>query len=197
MNICVISGSTRPASQSLKIANYLQKRLATTDVTASVLDLSKTLLPLFTDEDAGLWAPAVGEALQHLEEADGCVFVTPEWNGMASVGILNMLHYAEHQLAHKPVLLVGISASRGGSYPVLQLRQMGYKNRHFVLVPEQLVITQCETVLNDDSFAEDASDIYIKKRADYALGVLTTYASALAEVRKSPQVRLDTYPNGM
>lgn len=197
MKLCIISGSTRPESQSLKIAKYLQRRVASIDATASVLDLSSALLPLFTDEDAQLWPAIVGEVLQQLEEADGYVFVTPEWNGMASVGILNMLHYTEHQFAHKPVLLVGISSNRGGSYPVLQLRQMGYKNRHFVLVPEQLVITQCETVMNDDSLADDASDIYIKKRADYALGVLKTYAAALTEVRKSPQVRLDTYPNGM
>lgn len=197
MKLCVISGSTRADSQSAKIAHYLQRRLQSMGSEASVLDLSSKLLPLYTDDEANAQLPVAVDVLQQLEEADGYVFVSPEWNGMASIGILNLLHYAGQQLAHKPVLLVGISASRGGSYPVLQLRQMGYKNRHYVLVPEQLVITQCETVMNDDSFTEDASDIYIKKRADYALGVLTTYAEALAQVRKSPQVSLDTYPNGM
>jgi multimeric flavodoxin WrbA len=197
MKLCVISGSTRADSQSAKIARYLTRRIQSRGNEVSILDLSTELLPLYTDDDVNAQLPVVANVLRQLEETDGYVFVSPEWNGMASIGILNMLHYAGQQLAHKPVLLVGISASRGGSYPVLQLRQMGYKNRHFVLVPEQLVITRCEAVMNDDSFAEDASDIYIKKRADYALGVLTTYAEALAQVRKSPQVRLDTYPNGM
>ena len=116
---------------------------------------------------------------------------------MMSVGLLNLLHYVKHEFAHKPVMLVGVSASRGGSYPLLQMRMMGYKNRHFVILPESLLVTDCKNVFNDNNFDDSAPDLYLKKRADYALNILVKYAESLQSVRQSGIVDFDAYPNGM
>lgn len=197
MNIVVISASTRPNSQSLKIANYLNRRLLELNSVGQVLDLSLIKLPIYDDSDSGDWSGLVNSIKQQLDAADGYIFVSPEWNGMASVGLLNMLHYIDQELAHKPVMLVGVSATRGGSYPLQQLRTMGYKNRHYVILPESLLVTDCKNVFNDDNQESESSDLYMKKRAEYALKVLITYAESLKQVRNSGIIDFDTYPNGM
>ena len=197
MKTCIISGSTRTGSQSTKFANYFKKRIENKQQHAEVIDLSVADLPVFKDIPESEWPQNAHDIKTQLQTADGFVFVTPEWNGMVSVGLLNLFHYLEHELAHKPVLFVGISATRGGSYPVLQLRTLGYKNRRFIPVPEQLIITDCKNVFNDEDFSENAPDIYIKKRAEYALSVLLEYQSALGHVRSSGIIDFETYPNGM
>ena len=116
---------------------------------------------------------------------------------MASVGLINLFHFLSHELAHKPVMLVGVSSGRGGSYPIIQLRELGYKNRHFVIAPESLVVNDCKNVFNDDVFDESAPDLYLKKRADYALKILVQYAGALKTVRSSGVVDFASYESGM
>lgn len=196
MKIVVISASPRSNSQSLKVAKYLTSRLNTLSAEATTLDLHELKLPVYDASDS--IPEGLAEAKSLLASSDGYVFVSPEWNGMASVALLNLMHYLEdNELAHKPVMLVGVSATRGGSYPVIQLRSLGYKNRHFIISPECLVVTTCKDVLNDDVQSDDAPDIYIKRRADYALKVLVEYAKALQNVRHSAVIDHKTYPNGM
>lgn len=197
MNTVVISASMRPNSQSIKIANYLHRVIQAEGHTSQVLDLAVMRLPLYDDQDHLELKLEVTNIKEVLAGTDSYVVVTPEWNGMASIGFLNMLHYIEHEMAHKPIMLVGVSATRGGSYPLQQLRTMGYKNRHYIIIPENIVVTDCKNVFNDDNLSDDAPDIYLKKRANYALKVLAAYADALAGVRSSGVIDFEAYPNGM
>jgi len=55
---------------------------------------------------------------------------------MAPAGLKNFFLYAGNTaLAHKPAYLVGISASRGGSYPIAELRMSSYKNSYLCYIP--------------------------------------------------------------
>ncbi len=55
-------------------------------------------------------AEKISHLKQQLSSSDGFVFVSPEWNGMMSLTLPNMLHYVSQELANKPVMLVGVSA---------------------------------------------------------------------------------------
>ena len=74
---------------------------------------------------ASLWKPY----RDRMRRADGFVIISPEWAGMVPPGLKNILLFAgPREVGHKPALIVAVSASRGGSYPVNELRTSGNKN---------------------------------------------------------------------
>ena len=192
MIITVISGSTRKDSQSRRVCDYLAGRLAHLGVETAVVDLHEKKLPLYDDAGEGAWKPVWEEVSGTLEKSDGFVFVSPEWDGMMSVGIHNLFHYADKEMADKPVLPVGVSSGRGGRYPLQQMRIMGYKNKRFVVIPESLFFDYVEKGLVDGAL----TDARATERADYALRVLMEYARALASVRASGTIDYAKFPSG-
>lgn len=195
MNILVISASMRGESQSLKVSKWLHVHLESQNIGSDLLDLHAFKLPMFDDGET--IAENQPELLSKLGKADGYVFVSPEWNGMMSHGLLNMLHYAEHELAYKPVMLVGVSAGRGGTHPVDQMRLMGQKNRHYVLSPESLIVSGVESAFNGPEFDKNASDFALKTRADYSLKILVKLAESLSDVRNSGVLDFERFSNGV
>ena len=145
LKIAILSGSSRPDSQSGKVATYLQQQLQQRGEQACVLDLAVTPLPLWPAGPAEHW-PAMQA---QLVEADALVVIAPEWHGMACPAVKNFFLYASKaELAHKPALLVGVSSGIGGAYPISELRASGYKNCRLCYLPEHLIIRQVEQVLN-------------------------------------------------
>jgi len=195
MKIVIISGSTRPDSQSLKVAEYLRSQLENLAANTAIVDLNTQRLPLFDDSKDGLWQEVWTPIEEQLLAADGFIFVSPEWDGMFNVGLHNMFHYttAKHVLAHKPTMLVGVSDGMGGAYPLAQLRTVGSKNTHFVVSPESLRISKVKEVLVNGEIVIEG----VKQRAEYSLKVLLEYAKALKMVRDSGVIDLKNFGSGV
>lgn len=193
MKITIISASTRNNSQSRRVSDYLSSRLTKLNIENTVLDLNEKRLPLYDDTGEGPWKELWSEMSNLLEHSDGFVFVSPEWDGMFSVGLHNMFHYADKELADKPVLAVGVSSGRGGRYPLQQMRTMGYKNRSFVVIPESLYYDHIKESLVEGSLTDDRAT----KRTDYVLKVLVEYTKALGGVRRSEVIDYEKFPNGL
>lgn len=193
MKITIISASTRNNSQSLRVSDYLSSRLTKFNIENTILDLNEKRLPLYDDTGEGPWKKLWSEISNLLEQSDGFVFVSPEWDGMFSVGLHNMFHYADKEFADKPVLAVGVSSGRGGRYPLQQMRIMGYKNKRFVVIPEDLYYDHVKESLVDNALTDNRAT----ERADYVLKVLVEYAKALGSVRKSGVIDYEKFPNGL
>lgn len=193
MKITIISASTRNNSQSRRVSDYLSSRLTKFEIDNSILDLNEKRLPLYDDTEEGPWKELWSEISNLLEQSDGFVFVSPEWDGMFSVGLHNMFHYADKELADKPILAVGVSSGRGGRYPLQQMRTMGYKNKSFVVIPESLYYDHIKESLVDGALTNNRA----AEQADYALKVLVEYAKALVAVRKSGVIDYEKFPNGL
>jgi multimeric flavodoxin WrbA len=197
LNIALVAGSSRVNSQSAKVANFLRARLIelghTSTELSTVIDLGTGPLPLWPADDTGPWAQYSAQ----LSAADAVVIISPEWNGMASPAIKNFFIYASKtELAHKPGLLVGVSASVGGSYPISELRASGYKNCRLSYLPEHLIIRGVGNVLNSAQPA-NADDERLFPRIDYALDVFVKYGHALRPVRASIDMNNPAFTNGM
>lgn len=195
MGVLVVSASMRANSQSLKVANWLKNHIASLGSSAELLDLHEFKLPMFDDGETV--ADNKEELLRKINEASAFVFVSPEWDGMMSYGLINMMLYIKDEMAHKPVMLVGVSSGRGGSYPLAQMKQLGQKNRHFIISPENLVVGGVKEMLNDQEMDESSVDYPIKVRADYSLKILIEYGKALEKVRSSGVVDMTVVPNGV
>ena len=202
MKFFILSGSHRAEAQSLKGAKYVQSVLARehTGAAAHLYSLSGNPLPLWDEASGGapdaLWDPISAE----LKAADALVVVTPEWSGMATPGVKNfLLNCTADEIGHKPGLIVTVSASRGGSYPVAELRMSGYKNNRLVWIPEHVIVQHVEQNFNAADGAADLAkeDALIRKRLRYALKVLEEYGKALKLVRASGVVDHKTFRSGM
>jgi NAD(P)H-dependent FMN reductase len=199
MNIVVVSGSHRKESQSDKVASFCARSLMDSDagVRAKVISLANNPLPLWSEEkwQAGselqkLWEP-YKVALEH---ADGLVVVSPEWAGMVPPGLKNFFMFCDGgEVAHKPAMLVGVSASRGGSYPIAELRMSSYKNNFLCYIPDHVIVREVNDVLN--GFNEEGE--YTAERLKYSLNLLVSYSKALRSVRESGLIDREKYPYGM
>jgi NAD(P)H-dependent FMN reductase len=185
----------RGESQSLKVAEWLSEHAESLGEESQVLDLHSFKLPMFDDGETK--TENLPQLLDMLEKAEAYVFVSPEWNGMMSHGLINMLHYAEHELAYKPVMLVGVSSGRGGTHPLDHMKLLGPKNRHYIISPENLIVSGVEQAFNTPEINENETDYPLKFRADYSLRVLTELAKSLGDVRKSGVIDLKNFANGV
>lgn len=202
MKFFILNGSHRAAAQSLKVAKYVQAVLTREHPGAEtwLYSLSGNPLPLWDEATGGapdaLWDPISAE----LKAADALVVVTPEWSGMATPGVKNfLLNCTAGEVGHKPGLIVTVSASRGGSYPVAELRMSGTKNNRLCWIPEHVIIQHAEQNLNAADGTPDLGkeDALQRKRLRYALRLLEEYGKALQLVRAGGAVDHKAFPSGM
>jgi len=201
VHIAIICGSHRHPSNTRKIGEWLASRLKELwSDQVSLFDLGEHPLPFW---DTGIWKgedkwqEAWKPISTTLQEADALAILTPEWSGMATPAIKNFLMLCtSSEVGHKPGLAVGVSASRGGTWPIAELRTSSYKNNHLCWTPEHLIIRNAADILSTPEPASD-EDAYIRGRIDYALGILRSYGEALKSVRNSGLIDHKTYPYGM
>ena len=197
LNYVVISGSGRPQSESARVGDYMRQRLIdlqlSDDSRCSLIDLGTSPLPLWPEQNDGLWH----EYAARLQAADALIVITPEWHGMASPALKNLFVLASKtELAHKPALLVGVSSGLGGSYPISELRSSSFKNNRLCYIPEQIIVRQVNSMLHTGPVVDD-NDLRLRPRIDYALGVLSHYATALQAVRAAVDFSNPEFANGM
>ncbi len=198
----VVGGSHRQESESSRVAEYVAADLARIDSTLVVdsFSLSGNPLPLWdesvwqeTSSLAALWQPI----RDRMRQANAFVFVVPEWAGMVPPGLKNLLLFTSSQeVGHKPVLLIGVSANRGGSYPLSELRTSGYKNNRLLVIPEQILVQDVADMLVGDSPA-NKRDAWIRKRITFASRLLLEYGKAVGSIRASGLTDNADFPYGM
>ena len=202
MRIAIIVGSHRHTSESSRVGRFVAADLARIDpaVEIDVIDLAGNPLPLW---DESVWqgdsalAAAWKPYRDALRLADAFVIVTPEWAGTVPPGLKNLLLFAgPREVGHKPALIVAVSASRGGSYPVSELRTSGYKNNRLLFIPEHVLVHDVGDVLHGNEPANER-DAWIRRRIDFAARILLEYARALEPLRSSGLTEHADFPYGM
>ena len=187
MNLLIISSSQRLNSQSAKVAAYIEV-LAGPFEQVTHIELSQCDLGYWDGESVskqkinGAWE-MINDKLSF---ADAFVLVTPEWGGMASPLLKNFLLMSEStNCAHKPALLVSVSAGIGGAYPIAELKMNAFKNNKIVPTPDHLIVRNVQDVLNHPLQGSQLTerDLSLRERVDYCLRVLGDYALALRSLR--------------
>lgn len=195
----VISGSHRSDGASHQVAKSLAGLLPAALPGRCADVISIATLPFW---DEGLWGAEDlaekwsewHEIATRLESSDGLVVVAPEYAGMVPPKLSNflLLCSAAH-IGHKPALAVGVSSTRGGTYPISQLRAYGYKNNRLCWIPDHLILRDVENPASP--LADDTN--YVYRYAVHCLQLLDQYASALKTVRSSGVVDYERFPYGM
>jgi chromate reductase, NAD(P)H dehydrogenase (quinone) len=163
--ILILSGTNRPASNTLKIAKSILAQYHQQNLSAELYDLAD-LPPAVFLPSVYATKPAEFMAIQQqVLDAAGLHVITPEYNG-SFPGILkyfiDLLKFPQ-SFDRKPVAFVGISdGAFGGLRPVEQLQMVfGYRNAH--VYPDRVFIAGIrhkldpQGELNDPALAERLS----------------------------------------
>ena len=130
MLIYIIVGSIREGRTAIKVANWLQHaigELSIASLTTEIVDLKEWGLPLF----AGSHPPASGiydqpkqqQWADRVVQADGFIFISPEYNHGYSPALKNAIDYLGKEWQGKPAAYVGYGATNG-SRSISQIRQV-------------------------------------------------------------------------
>ena len=130
IRIAVIIGSTRPGRFGEKPAAWIAERLAARgDLDVTLLDLRDYPLPFYEEPTSPARAgrsyrtTAVARWAKAVDEADGYVIVTSEYNHGYPASLKNALDHAFVEWRRKPVSFVGYG-NVGGARAIEQLRQV-------------------------------------------------------------------------
>ena len=130
MLIYIIVGSIREGRTAIKVANWLQHaigELSIASLTTEIVDLKQWDLPII----AGSHPPASGiydqpkqqQWADRVVQADGFIFISPEYNHGYSPALKNAIDYLGKEWQGKPAAYVGYGATNG-SRSISQIRQV-------------------------------------------------------------------------
>ncbi|AUX91789.1 NADPH-dependent FMN reductase [Mixta gaviniae] len=197
-NYVIISASTRQESQSSRLSQVIHSLIDTLDPDSMthIIDLSAVKHMEWNSEfwSDNIPCPNWKTTSAILDASSAIIIVVPEWHGMIPPALLNLFVLAErNELAHKPALIVSISAGSGGAYTVAQLKGFCTKNNRLCFIPEHVIVRQ----VRDKAFKGDENSADDHERLVYGLNVLKAYIPGFAQVRQSGVLDYDTWPYGM
>lgn len=196
--IAIVSGSHREKGISHLVASRIAKIISS--------DLPDTLTEIISIEelpfwDEGMWGNpelaskwAVWQPVsESLKRADALIVISPEYHGMVPSRLVNfLLLCTAAEVGHKPALAVGVSSSRGGSYPISQLRSYGYKNNRICWIPDHLILRGLDS--STDPIPDSSPQGAV---ARYCIQLLDAYSTSLKSVRNSGIINHKDFPFGM
>ena len=200
MSCLVISCSHRQQSNSARIAAYIVNSIDKNqgDKVASYFDLAANPLPLWQEQ---MWQEgsevqrAVQPFVEAVTQADSLIWVVPEYAGMATPVAKNALLMLDNKsAAHKPSLLVTVSAGPAGSYPVAEMRMSSYKNSRLLWIPDHVIVRFADDF--KEPF-EERGQQQTNKRLQYSIKLLHEYSLAMKMLRQSGILAEQPYPFGV
>lgn len=199
MKLLIVAASQRAGSQSVALARHIETLVPKIE---GLIDGETRLIDL-SDHREALWAaePEMqgADALTLLRDAalwaDALVFVVPEWSGMAPPLAKNFfLIMRPLDLAHKPGVIVAVSAGSGGAYPIAELRMGSYKNTKLCWLPDHVIIRGTDLQYLSDNNVEPPA---VNERLCGAMRMLSIYSHALQAVRDDLNAVSRRWPYGM
>lgn len=183
LKIQIITGSTRPGRLNDQVAQWVyevaQKR---SDIDVELVDIADYNLPLLDEPAPALMGPYTKDHTKKwaakIAEADGFVFVTPEYNHSTSAALKNAIDFLYAEWSNKPAGFVSYGAE-GGVRAVEHLRN--------ILAQIQVATVQQQvnfTLANDfEAYSTHKPGDAHEQNANTLLDQLTSWAGALKTVR--------------
>lgn len=116
LTISILYGAVRPTRKSFRCALALEAALrATGRCEPRILDLADYNLPVMHERFFEMASPPIAVADLHtaLDESDGLVFLSPEYNGSYSGALKNAVDYFRPEFSKKPI---GVATASSGKF---------------------------------------------------------------------------------
>ena len=168
MKIHILSSTDRPGSNALKVSKYAQGILSD-KAEVELFSLADYPFDELIGGKYGSTPPNVQEFNSNFLNADGYLFVIPEYNG-GFPGVLKLfwdyLPFPE-AMSHKPVSLIGEAAGAFGALrPVEQFEQL-LKYRKAYVFPERMFIQRVNDAFDPEKgLSEEIPQKLLMKQLD-------------------------------
>lgn len=182
--IVVIVGSVRSERQGIKVAKWVVEKLQNRGHQVSMVDPVELELPLLDKMYKEMKSPSAKlQKLQKIiQDADGYVPITPEYNHSVSSALKNTLDYFLEEYFFKPSAIISYSAGPfGGVLAGNHLRQI-LAEMGMPAIPSQLPISKVQKVFDDDGRLLDEN---YDRRITKFLDEFEWYVSAFAKQRET------------
>ena len=170
IRIAGISGSLRQASFSTSLIKLLGRQLQPA-IELSFVDIRE--VPLYNEDLDGDNKPASVQAVNAaIAQADGVLFVTPEYNHGVPGVLKNTLDwvsrpYHNSVFKYKPVSIITSSlAFTGGVRAQYQLRETLISMLAHVVPGPEIVVGEVHTKFQDEAFVDDATLSFMLQSLD-------------------------------
>ncbi len=119
-NIQLIIGSTREGRIGAQIADWVQSHAqGHEELNIEIIDLKQVNLPFYNSAVSPMYAPDTTEAgkawAEKIENGDGFIFVTPEYNRSIPASLKNAIDFVYAQWLTKPAAIVSYGWIDGGA----------------------------------------------------------------------------------
>jgi chromate reductase len=142
--ITIISGTDRPNSNALRIANFIHRKFSSLGILSQVIDLRDFPLGDVVGGKYGKDIPSIASFNEPVVKSDGIVMVIPEYNG-SFPGIFKLfIDYLPFPQAFKgmPIAFIGEASGTFGALRAVEQAQMVAAYRNAFLFPERVFITR-------------------------------------------------------
>lgn len=193
ITIKILTGSVRPGRFTIQPAKWIyeiaKKRK---DIAVELIDLSKVNLPLldepvppsqytYSKEHTKKWSKTI-------DQADGFIFVTPEYNHGVSPVLKNAIDYLWFEWHYKPVSYISYGSAAGGARSVEHLRGIAGETKMYDL-REQILLSN---YWNDTD--EDGQYQFNEQHINHANKILDDLVFWATEMKKSREVLNEKRP---
>ncbi|RZM07367.1 MAG: NADPH-dependent oxidoreductase [Pedobacter sp.] len=121
MNIAILSASVRQGRNSHRVALYFQQYIQDNNIAnVDMIDLAEYNFPIFEERLQYMPAPEANvlDFQRRINEADGILLVTPEYNGGYPSSLKNVIDLLYKEWQKKPIALTTVSAGPFGGAQV-------------------------------------------------------------------------------
>ena len=165
MKIAVILGSTRPQTRlGERVAKFVMNETTKYSQAEFVyLDLRDYDLPFFNEERGPRGnknrqpAENVSKWLGDISNADGYIFIVPEYNDGPSAALKNAIDFLAFEATKKPAVIIGYSdGANGGMYAPIQLRvtlgavgMVALKKQQIILSTNKIITEEGQAIVEE------------------------------------------------
>lgn len=186
-NITILYGAIREGRLSIRAALAVQKALQQTGkANVTFIDIKDYNLPGMEARLKDMENPPANllEISGKLENADGIVFVTPEYNNSYSGALKNTVDYFTKEWGRKPIGIVcGSNGKQGGINASNLLQLLVLAIRAFPM-PQKLLVPELDKSLSEDG---DPLNDVMQKNLDKFVEEYLWFVEAISTQNKKKQ----------
>ncbi|WP_026464098.1 NADPH-dependent FMN reductase [Adhaeribacter aquaticus] len=151
--LTIISGTNRPGSNALRVANYYKKRLKEKGHEANILSLTELPGTLIESDLYGNRSQEFAKIQETVSNSEKFLFVIPEYNGSFSGVLKTFVDACEFPASFydKKAALVGVSSGRQGNLRGVDHFTGVANHMHLHVLPLKMYLAGVEAELDDNN----------------------------------------------
>ena len=177
--IAIISASVRNGRNSHRVALYFKNYLTENQISnVNTLDLKDYDFPIFEERLKFISEPSepMLAFAKEVENADGIIIVTPEYNGGYPASLKNVIDLLYAEWKRKPIAIATVSAGAFAGSQVITSLQFSLWKIGALVVPAMFPVATVEKTFNEDGVPTDLEGT--NKRANAFLNELKYWIEA-------------------